>query len=485
MVRKNTLSHRLALAVMAMTAFFSLNSCSDDVSFPSDPSLRLDFSSDTLSFDTVFTSVGSSTDCFLIYNRNDAGVKLDARLCGGSSSPFRINVDGQSGTVIDGLEIRPNDSIYCFVSVNIDPHDSDSPLLEMDSVRFTTAGGVVQQVLLTAYGQDVVRLENITFTEDERLTSARPYLIFDTLRVAETAVLTIDRGSRLYFHDGAVLRISGRVVADGTCDSMIVMCGDRIDNMLSGIPYDLTAGRWGGVVIDSCSFGNRLTGCNIHSSTWGVVVDTSVVDREKIFIDGSIIHNVKGNALQLTNSMCRVYNSQITNAGGHCVDILGGKQEFLHCTIANFYPWSQRESAVFLTNCVGDVLYPLLGADFINCIITGYDADEFMGSVIDSVPDMAKSDILNYSISHSLVKTVDTLDVNYKDNAWDLTANPVHGTGNFRMVEGNDFMFDFHLDSLSLARGIAGPSALCPYDITGVERPGSSADAGCYQYCGN
>ena len=42
--------------------------CSKDVTFTDDPSCKAEFSTDTLSFDTVFTSIGSATDCFKIYN---------------------------------------------------------------------------------------------------------------------------------------------------------------------------------------------------------------------------------------------------------------------------------------------------------------------------------------------------------------------------------------------------------------------------------
>ncbi|MDY6004532.1 MAG: hypothetical protein SPJ02_03170 [Parabacteroides sp.] len=38
--------------------------------YSTNPNLRLDFSTDTLAFDTVFTTVGSATRQFMIYNRN-------------------------------------------------------------------------------------------------------------------------------------------------------------------------------------------------------------------------------------------------------------------------------------------------------------------------------------------------------------------------------------------------------------------------------
>ena len=318
------------------------SSCTDSGVVSDNPSHKVAFSSDTISFDTVFTSIGSATREFLVYNNNDVDIEAVVSLAGGSSSPFRINVDGMSGTSIPDVLIRANDSVFCFVSVTVNPHDSDAPVLETDSVRFVLSGGSVQNVRLMAYGQDVIRLDNQRIQKNTLFTGNRPYLIYDTLLVEKNAVLAINKGTRLYFHDNAVLRVAGRIRALGTPDSMIVMRGDRLDNMLSDIPYDLVSGRWGGILLDSCSFDNVFQSCDIHGAVWGIKTDRSSLKREKLFINGSIIHNVKENCLMLDFCKGRVYNSQITNAGGHCVSLLGGDVDFIYCTIANFYPWAEK-----------------------------------------------------------------------------------------------------------------------------------------------
>ena len=453
-----------------------LSSCAERVTYSTNAAHKLSFSLDTVSFDTVFTSIGSSVEGFIVYNNNDEALRLDVSVAGGADSPFRINVDGQSGVSLGGLEIRGGDSLFCFVSVTIDPHDSDSPLLEEDSIRFLLESGTHQSVLLQAYGQDIVRMNGTVLKAGTHtvLTSARPYLIYDSLYVEKGAVLELRRGARLCFHDKAWMRVSGRLLADGSPDSMVVMRGDRMDNMLTDIPYDIVAGRWGGITFDSCSFGNRLSGCDIHGGEWGVKADTSAVDSLKVLMDGCIVHNVRGNALELDFCRAEVRNSQISNAGVHCVSLLGGYSTFNFCTIASFYPWSLRECALFISNRSDSVSYPLARADFLNCIITGISDDELLLSLADSTD--------NYSITHSLVLTKDTVNPHLRDNVWDVESNKVYGAGNFLHVAEGDFKYDFRLDSLSLARGMAAPSALCPYDITGLARPDSLADVGCFQY---
>ena len=59
-----------------------------------DPTLRLEFSTDTLSFDTVFTEQGSATAQIMVYNRNANALIID-RVWMENGSAFKANVDGE------------------------------------------------------------------------------------------------------------------------------------------------------------------------------------------------------------------------------------------------------------------------------------------------------------------------------------------------------------------------------------------------------
>ena len=62
---------------------------------------NLTFSVDTIVFDTVFTTVGSTTKQFKIYNPSSKSIQIDEiELMGGDQSPFRLNVDGEKGTFL-------------------------------------------------------------------------------------------------------------------------------------------------------------------------------------------------------------------------------------------------------------------------------------------------------------------------------------------------------------------------------------------------
>ena len=77
------------------------------------------FSTDTLKFDTVFTTLGSTTKQVRVYNTSDYPVKFDrVTLKNGADSRFRINADGDTSMIIRDLEIAANDSIFIFIRVN-------------------------------------------------------------------------------------------------------------------------------------------------------------------------------------------------------------------------------------------------------------------------------------------------------------------------------------------------------------------------------
>ena len=64
-----------------------LNSCKNNESITSDPSAKLQFSTDTVFFDTIFTQLSSVTLHFKVYNRGDRAVNVsEIKLAG--ESPF-------------------------------------------------------------------------------------------------------------------------------------------------------------------------------------------------------------------------------------------------------------------------------------------------------------------------------------------------------------------------------------------------------------
>lgn len=458
-------------------------SCDEEAAFSSDPSLRLQFSCDTICFDTLFTTIGSPTATMNVYNRNKSSLRIaDVSLVSGGKSGFRVNVDGQYSSSIQNLEIRKNDSLYVYVEITPAENSADSPLMLTDSLRFTLDSGVQQYITLLAYGRDVEFLRAPIFTTDTLLQRGH-YVIYDSLVVADNATLTISEGSTLYFHSKAGMIVRGTLNAVGTLTEPIVFRGDRTDNLFSYLPYDRVPGQWSGITIDSTSNNNRLEYCDIHSAKYGIKVEAGDTLQHRLWVESSRIENFDGNALECVNGKVDVLNSLLANARGNCVKVVGGRVRFVHCTIANFYVWKVRDVALALHNSLEGVSYPLREALFANCIIAGNGDDEIMGYLSllgDTIPDAS-----NYKFINSFVNTLpDEDNENFVNIIYDNKEEHPFGKEHFRLVDHDIFLYDFHLTDSASARGIAAQeyTALVKYDLDGVERPADTADAGCYQF---
>jgi len=124
------------LLIATVVFLFSTLSCRKD-RIIDDATAKLSFSTDTLTFDTVFTKVGSTTGYIKAYNNHNETINISyVQLVGGSASQFRINVDGTSGVVVNDITILPKDSMYVFIEVTVDPNNDANPFFLEDEIRF-------------------------------------------------------------------------------------------------------------------------------------------------------------------------------------------------------------------------------------------------------------------------------------------------------------------------------------------------------------
>jgi len=178
-----------------------------------DSNAKLGFSVDTIYFDTIFTTVGSTTKQLRVYNRYDQSVKISSiALAGGSRSVFRLNIDGVPGNYATEVEIPADDSLYIFVEVTLDPNNVDSLLAIHDSIIFITNGNL-QDVDLVAWGQDV-HLINGEIIETATWINDKPYLVINSMLVDTNQVLTIEEGARIHFHRNSRLYV---LIVDSLC----------------------------------------------------------------------------------------------------------------------------------------------------------------------------------------------------------------------------------------------------------------------------
>ena len=478
------------ILLTVLTAALLFGACLDEEKFDTQAGDRLAFSKDTLRLDTVISGQSTPTAFFMVYNRNDHGVSIaDVSFEGGRSEGFRVNVDGMY--VNDGLsqsiDCPKKDSLRVFVELTPAVNDSDDPVELEAKLLFTLSNGVQQQVVLSAWSQDVIVLRGLHIADNTTLAAKRPYLVYDSLIVDEGTTLTLAAGTLFYFHSDAGLRVDGTLHVEGTLERPVVLRGDRTDLMFENQPYDRVPNQWQGIRFTAASYGNRLNWCDVHSGHDGIVCDSSDISRLKLRIENSIVHNMGGDCLRATDSKLFVGNSQISNAGKMCVRLIGGDAEFIHCTIAQFYPFDGlRGPALEYSNYQGEVARPLIRAHFINCIITGYSDDEIFGVQWEGHPETD----FNYGFYNSLLDTPEVVDdVNIVLCQWDRNSNPVKREGNFPKFNLDALLFGFDLVEKSLAVGAADASITLSYyprDRRGTVRMADGqTDAGCYEYVPN
>lgn len=195
------------MAVAAIVV--SLFSCQEE-GYLSSPDAQLKFSLDTITFDTIFTTVGSTTQRFTVQNPYNENILISRiRLAGGDFSSFRLNINGEVGNEVFEIEVPARDSIFIFVEVTIDPNGENLPMVVQDSIEFTTNSNI-QNIQLIAYGQDFKLIKGETI-KTKTWTSEKPYLVYDYAYVDSTSVLTIEAGTRVYFHKGAGLYVKEKL----------------------------------------------------------------------------------------------------------------------------------------------------------------------------------------------------------------------------------------------------------------------------------
>lgn len=460
-------------------------SCEDDL-FSSDPEKVLSFSTDTLTFDTVFTTIGSTTEKLMVYNPNNRALKISSiGLAGGAGSQFRINVDGNlsADNHFSDIEIRAKDSMYIFVEVTVDPRDVNAPVLVTDSVVFKT-NGIEQKVRLEAFGQDMILFRNKLILNDTTLSADKPYLIYGNLTVDSAKTLHLPAGCQLYFHNNANLIVRGNLRAEGTFDKPVLLRGDRLDKakFLYPVPYNYVAGQWGGVYLLWNKGNHLLRNVNINSGYVGVYLNNS--DRNQLpelRIENCRIHNFVYYGLVVQNANVKVTNTEISNTGSYSVYLSGGKHVFLQSTIANYYnsspgrPSSRDKNPAVMI--MGLYRTAPMQTEFRNCIVAGG---------LETELSIASRFLTQYKavFSDSYIRRKEAYELSQFQNIrWYAQNDTI-----FKHPFYNDttsVYFNFTPDSVSPVRGLADRTiaAQYPIDLNGVNRLEDNApDAGAYEW---
>jgi hypothetical protein len=461
----------LPIAILLTGIFFV--ACKKD-SFITSSTASLSTSVDTLHFDTVFTTTGSVTQFFRIYNNNNQKLRLSkVALGGGSQSFFKMNVDGAATSEATDVDIDANDSIYVFVTVKINPSAANLPFVVQDSIQIEYNGNE-RWVQLEAWGQNANFFRSALITGNVTWTNNKPYVITGGLLVDQNATLTIQKGCHIYLHADAPLIVDGtlNVTGEKYDSTRVVFKGDRLD-----APYRDYPGAWPGIYFRQTSKDNLLQFASIQNAYQGVIAeDPSVNGNPKVTLSECIIDNCYDAGVLGIQSAIKAQNCLVSNCGKNVLLGYGGEYNFTHCTVATYSNSYilHKDPVLTVTDYVKNgntLLTANCTANFTNCIFWGEN-----GTVDNEVVADKEGNT--------------TFNVNFQNCLWKVKSNPVNTTS-INIIANQSPLFDsintqlniysFRLkaESPAVNKGIATGLTI---DLDGQPRKvGAAPDLGCYE----
>ncbi|GAA3560066.1 right-handed parallel beta-helix repeat-containing protein [Snuella lapsa] len=506
-----------------LTFFFLVlwSSCRKDFDF-SPSTGTLEFSKDTVYLDTVFTNIGSSTYQLKVYNKSNKDIVIPSVKLGmGEDSEYRLNVDGIPGKLFENVEILAKDSLYIFIETTVDIANkptTENQFLYTDAIEFDS-GANQQKVPLVTLVKDAVFIypnrddttkiiETLTLNidgevvettlqgrellpEELNFTNEKPYVIYGFAAVPNGETLTIDAGARIYFHaesglivtDGASLKINGTYSADQELlENEVIFEGDRLEPSFSDTP-----GQWGTIWLFEGSTDNQINYATIKNASVGILCDGDAnATSSKLNINNSQIYNSSNFGILARNTSITGENIVINNSGqSSFAGIFGGKYNFTHSTIANYWSNGFRQfPALLLNNYTTDDdgithIANLTEANFNNCIIYGNDNPEIL---LDEVVDNTVN--FNFKFTNCLIRFQDSNN-NFTGPNYDLTDtnhyqdNIFNEEPHFKDPVKNQMIIG--QESAAIDNGLDLFAAQVPFDILNVDRT-ASPDLGAYQH---
>lgn len=443
-----------------------LSSCKKDLLMSNG---ALEFSVDTVVFDTVFTTVGSSTRLFKIYNRSSRPVKVSSiYLEGGESSPFRFNLDGISGIQFSDVEIPGNDSLFAFVEVTLGENNQLTPLIIEDKVHFIT-NGVEQEVQLAAWGQDAYF--HYRDTNSGTWANDKPHVIYDYAGIDSAQTLNIQAGTKIHLHKNSLLYVyKGELHINGDVNNKVVFEGDRLEPF-----YDDVKGQYYGIyfeealpsTINHTIIKNGTAGIHVFSEDANNMDYTVTITNTEIFNCSSYgIFNysggrIKGENLNVHNNNQYAYFS-----------LEGADHDFRHCQFLGYGTDGDQPAVVIKNYFTRSDEITYIGSVnegiFYNSIIDGSGENQL---IYDTIKQGGVN--ISYDYNSNLIKTGSPQNgqSGFSNNLWNV--NP-----QFENIE--EMIFKIKLNSPLRNAGASSITTLSNNDIEENPR-GGQPDIGAYE----
>lgn len=442
---------------------FLFAACNKDEDITAEINAKLSFSSDSILFDTVFTSIGSTNRRLKIYNPNEKAISIShIKLSGGNSSAFSLNINGQATTEADLIKLNGKDSMNVFIKVSINPTTHNLPFIVQDSILFYF-NGKKQSIPLIAYGQNAIFINGGSIKNNTVWDSKLPYIIYKSINIEEGAKLTIEPGTKILFHSNATMSVKGTLIANGNKKDTILFASDRLEKIYSEEP-----GQWNGIHIYPQSKNSQINYAIIKNGVAGITVDSlSSTDKPKLLLTNTKIKNMEVVGFLGYQTELTAFNNLFTNCGQYLMyGVGGGKYNLKQNTFAALnvnYP--RKTAAVYISDYISSQQYDHLNIEFQNNIVWGNLVDEFQ------IDKKAATSILTAVVKNNLLKSNQPA---FNANGNIVNIDPLFinpAAGNFilnkqsiALKKGFDLSHDSYFD-LYLNKDLNNKSRIFPSDI--------------------
>ncbi|MBC7555859.1 MAG: hypothetical protein H7195_02740 [Chryseobacterium sp.] len=469
------MKYKVIIALCFWLSLVVISCNRDEITFDA-PSQSLRFSTDTVFCDTVYSQSRSETYAVKIYNKEDKDIKIPRiYLQSGVSSLYRINVDGKPGTSFTNIPLRKKDSLFVFVEIA--PVANAPEAIAEDRIQIESPAGN-QHVTLFSVVQDAqyfiqsktninVLANNTTWTND------KVKVIFGDLTLAEGKTLTIQKGTKVYFHKNSGLTISknSTLNVNGDLGSEVTFRGDRSDTKYDTIPVN-----WNTINFRDQAKLN-MNYARVFGGTSGLSFNNGTAT-----INNSIIHTFQDYGIYAVNSNITAQNLVMNNCGQADFGIFkGGIYNIIHSTLAAYKNFDARSlpfSSIYATNefknSAGANENGALTLNIKNSILYGE-----IDNVVFFKPISGQT--FSYTILNSLLKYKDAASAGFSFSG---NSNIVNSLQNQDPKFENHFTQKLNLrvkaDSPIRGKGDAAAAASVPVDIQKVSRT-SNPTLGAYQ----
>ncbi len=348
--------------------------CTPDEEVVQSNGVSLLFSTDTVKFDTLFTTEQSVTKRLRIHNTSEKAVIIESlSLAAGETSPYTLLLNGRPGKSFNQQLLMGGDSLLLLIEARLPATTAADPYLASDAVVVVNKG-LQQEVTVVGYGQNARFLGDEVLACNTVWNNTIPYVIEKSVLVDTLCTLTLTKGTRLYFKPGAYLFVKGTLLAEGDSSSAdhILFRNQRLDPA-----YENQPGQWGGIVFLEGSHNNRLRYCDIRNAEVGVRLGTPDDDAEPdVVLENCRLENHLQAGILCYTSDLQATNTLVANCVGPAVaNLAGGNYQYVHCTFANFFRAQRQLPAALFSDSLqladGNVILEDLNLVLQNSIVWG------------------------------------------------------------------------------------------------------------------